>query len=341
MIAALRPPARRITFAIALSVLLHIVLLRLPHIQLPHVETPLPPLAAKLEPLPQRAATPAAKPRRIPPEPVSASPLAEPYSTVAAAPIAEPTPVVETPPPVETAPAIEAAPAVETAPAVEEEPQAAHPLPRRAQLTFAVDKGLNGLRIGEVRHVLELSGDEYILKAETKTIGLARLFKNYLQIQTSSGKTGKHGLQPELFEDEKTMSDGKQSLKATFDRAAQKLRFSHGGEVVLPDDAQDILSIFYQLSQLRMNREIIPIFISNGKKLEKYELVVGAEEEIITPLGKLRALPLRKKHAQGEEGFEIWLGLEYRLLPVKIRPIERSGEVTGEITITDIRIADE
>lgn len=315
--------------------------------QLPHAEMPLPPLAAKLEPLPQRAARPAikpaTKPRHIPPEPAPAIPIAEPDNSVIAgpAPVAEAVPPVEAESAVEAAPTIEAVSAVAAAPAVAEEPQAAHPLPRRAQLTFGVNKGLNGLRIGEVKHLLELNGGEYILKAETQTIGLARLFKNYLQIQTSRGKVGKQGLQPELFEEEKTMSDGKQNLKATFDRSSQKLRFSHGGEIALPDSTQDILSIFYQLSQLRMNREVIPIFVSNGKKLEKYELVVGAEEEIITPLGKLRALPLRKLHAQGEEGFEIWLGLEYRLLPVRIRPIERSGEVAGEIVITDIRVADE
>jgi len=54
-----------------------------------------------------------------------------------------------------------------------------------------------------------------------------------------------------------------------------------------------------------------------------------------------RSLPLRKIHAQGEAYFEIWLGLEYRLLPVKFRQIDSSDEVTDEFVIADIRAAEE
>ncbi len=224
---------------------------------------------------------------------------------------------------------------------MEEEQKAANPLPLHAQLTFVVNKGLGGFKIGEVKHQIEISGDEYVLESVTKTTGLASWIKSYLLTQTSRGKAGKQGLQPESFEEEKIMSDGRQSLKANFDWLSRKLRFSHGGETALPADTQDILSIFYQLSQLPLDQEIVPLFVSNGKKLEKYNFEVGAEEEIITPIGKLRTLPLRKLHARNEEGFEVWLGLEYRLLPVRIRPIERSGEVVGEVVITDIRIADD
>ena len=54
-----------------------------------------------------------------------------------------------------------------------------------------------------------------------------------------------------------------------------------------------------------------------------------------------RALHLRKIHAQCEAYFEIWLGLEYRLLPVKFRQIDSSDEVTDEFVIADIRAAEE
>jgi len=59
-----------------------------------------------------------------------------------------------------------------------------------------------------------------------------------------------------------------------------------------------------------------------------------------TPIGKLRALHLRKMHTQGEAYFEIWLGLEYRLLPVKFHQVDSSGKVTEESVISGIRAAD-
>ena len=147
-------------------------------------------------------------------------------------------------------------------------------------------------------------------------------------------------MQPETFEEEKINDNDKQNIKATFDWLSHKLLFSKGGETALPAGAQDILSIFYQLSQIPLNKGAVQLAVSNGNKLEPYELEVGPEEEITTSMGKLRALHLRKLHAKGESGFEIWLGLEYRLLPVKYLLIEPSDEVAGEIVITDIRIAE-
>src|SRR5690606_7357788 len=112
------------------------------------------------------------------------------------------------------------------------------------------------------------------------------------------------------------------------------LSLSNGGSVALPEQAQDIVSFLYQLSQIPLDRDTIPMHISNGKKLERYELSVGAEEMIQTRIGWLRALPLRKIRLQGEEGLDIWLGLEYRLLPVKIRMIDRAGKIAGELVVS-------
>jgi len=58
-------------------------------------------------------------------------------------------------------------------------------------------------------------------------------------------------------------------------------------------------------------------------------------------MGKLRALHLRKMHSRGEAYFEIWLGLEYRMLPVKFSQVDRSGNVIHEYVISDIRAADQ
>jgi hypothetical protein len=37
----------------------------------------------------------------------------------------------------------------------------------------------------------------------------------------------------------------------------------------------------------------------------------------------------------------MWLALEYRLLPVKILYLDKSGEVSANMVITDIRVSDE
>ncbi|MGB4923279.1 MAG: DUF3108 domain-containing protein [Candidatus Nitrotoga sp.] len=275
-------------------------------------------------------------------EPASIPAIEAASAVASSAPEPASIPAIEAASAVASAPESASIPAIKTAPAVAkiEEP-IAHPLPKHARLKFAVYYGQDNFQIGEITHRLEISEGKYVLKAETQTTGLARLFKSYQLVQTSHGKAGDFGLQPEGYEEEQNVSSGKQKMDVAFNWTENKLHFSHGGETGLSPDAQDILSFLYQLSRLPLHNKVISIAITTSKKLEKYELEIGAEEEIITPMGKLRALPLRRLHSRDGDGMEVWLGLEYRLLPIKFRQIKRSGGMVLEVVISDIRVADE
>lgn len=333
MIALPQTPAGRITLAIALSLLAHAVLLFAPMIELQPGEVPLPPLIAKLEPLPKTVAAPAPIKKPQPkPQPVPSAPdttKSEDHPTGNPA----------------TEDAVSAAPGIDEDPhataGIAPEVQPAHPLPKHAQLTFIAYKGTD-FAIGEARHRLDIAADNsYKLTVGMNTTGIASIFKTFELNQQSSGTVSALGLHPGEFTEARNTAKGKEALKANFDWVEHNLSLSNGSNLQIPEQAQDILSFMYQLSQLPLDKGTIPMYISNGKKLERYELVVGEEEEIVTKLGKLRVLPLRKVHAAGEEGLDIWLGLEYRLLPVKIRQIDRAGQIAGEMVISEIRVSDE
>lgn len=329
MIALPRTSTGRIVLAIALSALTHAIVLFTPVIKLPPSEVP-PPLTAKLEPLPKIAAKPMPvkkpkpKPQPAPLVPDTAASDNQPTENrQAEEPQIDPEPQP---------------PAVDDA---AKEAQPAHPLPKYAQLTFIAYKGTD-FKIGEARHHLEVSDDKsYTLKVDTNTTGLASIFKTFELKQQSSGTLTTQGVRPDQFSETKNTAKGKEELEARFAWEEKSLSFSNGNKTPLPEQAQDIISFLYQLSQLPLDRGVIPLYISNGKKLERYKLAVGEEEMIQTSLGWLRALPLHKIHAQGEEGLDIWLGLEYRLLPVKIRQIGRDGQIAGEMVVSEMRVADE
>lgn len=329
---------RRVALSIALSVLAHAIALSALRIEPPPVETPLPPLTARLEPLPKSAAKPAPPPRK--PKPARPGPQPVPAAAEAPPIVDQPTENVSAATPSTDIGARSAA-ADEPADAPAEEPDPAHPLPRNAQLTFVAYKGAD-LAIGEMRHHLKIGGDNgYTLRTGMSTTGLASLFKSYESSQQSSGTLTPDGLRPDTFSETKNSSKGRETVEAKFLWEEKTLSLSNGDSVALPKQAQDIVSFLYQLSQIPLDRDTIPMHISNGKKLERYELAVGAEEMIQTRIGRLRALPLRKIRLTGEEGLDIWLGLEYRLLPVKIRMIDRAGNIAGEMVISEIRVADE
>jgi len=329
-----RTSTGRIILAIALSALVHAIVLFAPLVKLPPSETPLPPLTAKLEPLPKIAAKPVPpkkpkhKPRPAPPVPEQAPPDNQPTENART----EEPQIDHEPQPS----AID-----EKANKTVEETQPAHPLPKHAQLIFVAYTG-TGFEIGEMRHRLEIGDDKsYTLRVGMNTTGLASIFKTFESDHQSSGTLTAQGLRPNKFSETKNTSKGKESLEAKFSWEEKTLSFSNGHSTPLPEQAQDVISFLYQLSQLALDKSAISMYISNGKKLERYELTVGEEEMIETRLGKLHALPLHKVHAPGEEGLDIWLGLEYRLLPVKLRMFDRSGQISGEMIISDIRVSDE
>ncbi len=326
------PSTRRILLAISISVLAHSLVLWLPRIPLPHFEKQLPPLLAKLEPLPVAAPQ---QPKKLKPKPATL-----------------PAPLQDMPAPLQASAVSPAESLAVSAPAATDSLAAAadtseptltpHPLlPKHAQLSFAVFRGTDGFRVGEIQHRMDIADGRYSIQATTQTTGLARWFKSYNLNQNSSGTVVTQGLKPESFSEEKNDSGSMKILTASFDWHEHVLRFSHGGDTSLHEGAQDSLSILYQLSQLSINREWVQVSISNGKKLENYILKITLDENISTAIGELKTVHLHKMHDAGEPGLEIWLAMEYRLLPVKIQYFEPDGTVAASITITDIRVSDD
>ena len=331
---------RRFAFAVVISLLLHSLILWLPGIRMPHFKSTLPPIVAKLEALPTASAIHKAKYKTRPskqktaPVPSTEAELPpEAVQTAASNPVAADALAADSAPVTVSEPVATESLAAETRKAAERPP-----LPKRAQLTFNIYWG-TGL-VGEAVHTLEIDNGHYVLYAVTRTVGLTRLFKSYELTQHSSGTYGKYGLQPEQYFEERKESSGTLRNTVEFDRTAQIAHFSNGKAIALPPDTLDFLSNIYQFPPLQ-GATIAPVSVSNGKKIEHYDFEISSNEEIETPMGKLLTVRLHKLHGPGEEGLEIWLARQYRLFPVKMRFIEKNGDVTGEAVITDIRVSEE
>jgi Protein of unknown function (DUF3108) len=330
-------PFKRIALAVALSLLAHSLLLwQWPKLEAPANEEPLPRLQAKLEPLARLAKKPVARRHKaqpfIPPQPITQADVASIPAiadSAASAVVAEPVATTGT--------------NDTSLPATTPVDETISPplLPKHAQLHFAVQYGSSTFKVGEVSHFLDNTNGRYTLRAETQTTGLVGIFKSYRLSQTSTGTVTAQGLRPDSYGEVKTDSSGTQTSSATFDWNALKVRFENGNEQPLTERAQDILSLPYQLSQLPLNLQSFPIVLSKGKNINQYYITVGEEQTISTALGELRTVVLSKVHGANEDGLIIWLALEYRLLPVKMLYLDKSGEVSANMLITDIRVSDE
>jgi hypothetical protein len=317
VIAALRTPGGRIALAIAVSLFIHAAILWMPYLTLPQTGVQLPPLSVTLEPLPQPVKRHARKLEHA--KPVSPKDIARPETggSARSAEVSMPT-MKKT-----------------------RQTNVIRPFPKHLQLAFTVYDGTHGFRTGEIREQFDISGGRYTLRSERRASGLASLHGGGRIIRISNGKIDAAGLEPDTYQVETLTSAGKQLSRSIFDHASGTIRFQDGSTSALPADTQDGLSFIYQLSQLSLRGEFFLLSVSDVAQLHQYRIEIGAREDIETPMGKLRTLHLRKMHENGEVCFEIWLGLEYRLLPVKFRRIDSSGMATEEYLISSIHAADE
>lgn len=216
-------------------------------------------------------------------------------------------------------------------------------LPLHAQLRFAVYLNGSHFSIGDLFQELNIKDGRYTLQAELEKAGLASWFNSTQITQSSSGILSANGnLIPEEFKEERTDAQGAHHVSdVAFDWTNRKMRFADGTESPLPPGAQDKLGFLYQLSQFSFNTEIIPLALTDGTKLENIRLEVGMREDIITPMGKLHTLHLQMMPDEGAAGMEIWLGLDYHMLPLKFRQIEPGGKISEELAIKEIRLSDE
>lgn len=338
---------QRLTLALLISLLLHLVVIGGPGWAVPDLDelwqTDEPrQIEARLAPSFVRTHTPmpraAARPAR---PPVAESPPAPP-GTLALPPAGElpqaapgqavphdaPTPA-DVPGPgsiVQGAPLPAAIPVVPAA-GVSSAPAG---LPRRGRILFSVTKGDQGFVIGQSLHQWSHDGSRYTLSSVTETTGLAALVRAVRVKWLSEGEIVQSGLRPFAFRVERNGTVGD---SARFDWGALKLLLSGGmqREVELIDGTQDMFSWFYQFSTQfpvlpNGHREIV---VTTGRKLERYSLDVVGEEKLHFRKADWRALHLRTN--AGSQVIDVWLGLELRGLPIKIRFTDAKGESFDQI----------
>ncbi|MGH8619963.1 MAG: DUF3108 domain-containing protein [Burkholderiales bacterium] len=339
------PTFKRIALFAALSLAAHAVTLgglriAVPEADAPEVlETRLEP-QAKAVPAPVAAPTPRRATPRAAPPPTPASPALTlpgpspaPREQVAVAETS--VPVADLPPETPT-----------TAPAPPEPaaPLAVRQLPRHGEIRYQVFYGTDKFSVGAAQAVWDTTDSTYRIRSQAETEGLAELFASRRFSYVSEGRVTPTGLQPDALLVSRARRGRSDDFTTRFDWAVRELTLGPQAvarQVPLATGTQDIVSFTYQLALLPLAPGRLELIVTNGFKLETYEVEVGNEELLETPLGNLRTVPLRQIRRPNKEGVEIWLALDYHRLPVRVRFLDREGRMSGEQLATSIRVSAE
>ena len=333
---------RRLLAALALSLLIHSALVGGPGWRLPIGDEPGASalLVAHLAPRPGHVAAAAqpVRPKARKPRPAAARDV-----------LAVPAPVVAPPaapaqaPPVEAAP-VSAPPAAVAAPAAEARVETAWPRQGRIRFVVTLGEGEQGMPLGESVHRWSHDGASYVLQTVTETTGLIALFRPLRVVMVSEGAIGPDGLAPREFRVER---NGQAAEGARFDREGSRMVLTSAGvarrEMPLDPGAQDLLSNAYQLGLLGIAARL-ELMVATGKNYGRYAFEAVGEERLATRFGELRTWHLRTPAMPGEHATELWLAEDHRNLPVRIRHIDRKGDIYDqtavEIEIDGVRMAE-
>jgi hypothetical protein len=332
-----------IALAFLVSAGIHLAALLSPAWELPELDTTEPGvrLDAVLappapQPLIEPVPTPAPKPSPRPPRRHVVKPASASATALATAPAAvSPEPTFSPPENTGNTDVADQLPAVQSAaPPVPEEPAASAipsinlaALPSEGRLRFIITRGAGGLIIGQNVYTWKHDGSTYTAQSVTETAGLVALFKPVRIVQESHGEVTPAGLRPVDFR-----TDGKRGTDtAHFDWVSHKLSYA-GHEDPLPENTQDMLSMYYQLVLLFAAAnppDPLELPIATGRKLEKYRFQLVGEEPLIYQGTSHATVHLKTRN--GDDIIEIWIARDVPGLPIKIRFTDRKGEVFEQI----------
>ena len=345
------PSYKRFALALLASVALHLFLLGKLDLTLPGLKKEMHVIEARIQ-MPKAVVEPVAKPVETAkpeetvapkPEPPKAKPVKPPKPVVAES--IEPQQVTEivvaevTPEPV-AEPVAEPVPLIEPPPKIQPEPPQPEPQPvdiglvinenayQYIETVFDVRTKIDGSAVGKASITYSLTdGRNYQLKWLTEGRGLAALIFPDL-LQTSEGVLVKTGLQPSKYVYQfGNKADKTRAVDFNWVERIAILQTSKGAQTVdLGEGTQDLLSFMYQFMFVAP-LQTMQISIATGKKLAVYDYSFEGEENINIKIGELKTMHIVHSGGDSDEKTELWLAIDYQYIPVKIRKIEKNGDV--------------
>lgn len=233
-----------------------------------------------------------------------------------------PEPVIATP---DTAPASPAAPLLDApqAETANETPTPPlNPMPGKATLDYDMLLGADGVRVGKTRYIWQTSDNRYSLTGITEGTGLVALVQPGKLVQISQGHITASGLAPDDYWIQRGKPTPDKTTAAHFNYGLKIVtigKMAAATSVPLLENAQDVLSVTFQLAQIVPFDGEKLLYVTAGKGLKPYRVHVVGEEMLDTALGTLRTLHVSRVQEGEEDPIDVWLASDYNYLPVKVR----------------------
>lgn len=192
---------------------------------------------------------------------------------------------------------------------------------------------LNGIQAGELKQDLttNLDGSRKFTSA-TQAQGLFAFFKPDLVEEISTWVIVNQQIQPQHYLYQRSGGKKDKYLKLDFDWQSQQLSIddkNYPWQLALEPYTLD--KLVYQLAlmiELNKDQTQYNYRIADGGKIKTYTIDVIGEEMVITPLGKIKAIKLKRlRDETSKRETVLWCAPALNFLPVKLEHTEKDGTV--------------
>ena len=217
-----------------------------------------------------------------------------------------------------------------------EEPLKAQPF-TTVETDFDVLMNHNLERVGTAKiHYAKGNDQTYELTWKVSATGIVGLLYPDL-LQNSQGKITEAGLLPSYYLYKFGAREDK-SYQASFNWVDKEiaLQSTKGTKTVpIASDAaaghtQDFLSFMYQF-MFTPPLDEMQMYLTNGRKFSQYDYAFEGEETLELKFANVKTYHIQHAKTDSDEKTELWLAVDYRYVPVKIRKTEKDGTVIEQI----------
>ena len=192
---------------------------------------------------------------------------------------------------------------------------------------------INDFVIGESRIQLQAQAeDRYLYRSNTKSTGIASLFRSDRVQESSLFKLHRDRIRPLEYRFDHTGSKKERHALLRFDWPAKKVSNTvegHTWEMTIPGHAMDKLVVqIAVMMDLSAGKDHLAYAIADGGKLKEYQFAVVGEERIKVPAGEFDVVKIERLRKDFDRTTHLWCAPGLNYLPVRIEQIEHEDEVT-------------
>jgi hypothetical protein len=198
--------------------------------------------------------------------------------------------------------------------------------PPASPVTLTYSLSRNGLTLADVTDTLAFGDRRFEIKSNGRGAGLLALISRVQMNRSSDGEILAGGLRPLHYRESR--GNNERLLGADFDWSTQLLDLSDNGQhehVELPAGSLDRLSFPYSFSFLPKTPARWRLAMTDGRRLTDYQFRLVGKETIDTPIGEQRTLRYSRIREGDDPVFDLWLGVDQHLLPLRIVFTDKDG----------------